>query len=148
MAARVVVHRAKLDQLLSQLVPRSQDTVDQSAQDIQQLSYELAPKLTGALSQSIYVSTPRASDYSQHSSTAQSLNPLAQIEPEVTPNNWQSISGVNVDNAYTAIVGVAVNYGLFNELGTRYMAPRPFLFPSIEGNRDNFFSAMSHIADV
>jgi HK97 gp10 family phage protein len=148
MSVSVTLNNVKLVRLIGQLGPNAATAVDETARSIQELSREIAPRRTGALSQSIYVSTPNESDYGQHASAASSLNPLAQIQQEVTPHNAQYITGPPPDTAYADIVGVAVQYGLFNELGTRYMAPHPFLFPSIEPNKNTFISSMSSIANV
>jgi hypothetical protein len=144
----VTLNMLQLTQLLGDLAPNAAAAVDGTAHSIQQLSSELAPRRTGALAASIYVSTPNGSDYGQHESAAQSLNPEAIITQEVTPNNAQYITGPPPDSAYVDIVGVAVNYGIFNELGTYKMAPHPFLYPSVEPARDAFIASMSHIADV
>ncbi len=148
MSISVTLNMAKMTQLMGQLAPNAAAAVDGTAHGIQQLASELAPRRTGALSQSIYVSTPPTSDYGQHASAAQSLNPDAVIVSEVTASTAQYITGPPPDTAYIDIVGVAVEYGIYNELGTKYMAPHPFLYPSVEPAKDAFISSMSHIADV
>lgn len=44
-----------------------------------------------------------------------------------------------------AVVGTAVSYSIFVELGTHRMASRPYLIPSAEAMRPVFLAAMQHL---
>lgn len=141
------VNKLRLDGLILQLSPRSHAAVDLTANNIRDRAASLAPRRTGSLAESIYVGTPDGSDYSQRAGDARSTNPTAIIVSEVTSSEVLSLSGGS-SNAYVDVVGVAVQHGVFNELGTRFMSAQPFIFPSVEPERDAFVSAMSHVADV
>lgn len=52
------------------------------------------------------------------------------------------------DNAVSAEVGPAAYYGVFVELGTSRMAPRPYLFPAADRHTSNFYAAMEQLADM
>lgn len=54
----------------------------------------------------------------------------AQIHSELAPNR---LSGT---------VEAGTSYAVFLEFGTRYMAPRPFLFPAYEKNRAAFVARL------
>ncbi len=45
----------------------------------------------------------------------------------------------------TAVVGTAVEYGPYVELGTRFMAARPFLYPAAEKVRPEFEAAVKRV---
>lgn len=129
---------------------RMKAAVDTTAENIRTRAYQMAPRDTGSLAESLYVSKGDAdnSDYSQHAARAQTVNPRAVIVPEVMPSLVISLSGVGGPSSYIAIIGAAVSHGIFQELGTRYMAPQPFMFPAIEPERSNFVSIMGGIVDV
>jgi HK97 gp10 family phage protein len=149
MATRVTirVNKDRLDRLIAQLPVNATSAVDDIARDIQERASQIAPRDTGALSASIYVNNGTDSDYVTHAGTAASLNPDAVIVDEVNPDFVLSLFGGG-DNAYTSVVGVAVNYGIFQEFGTRFMPPQPYLIPSVEPARDAFIERMSHVADI
>jgi HK97 gp10 family phage protein len=132
--------------LITSIPVKSKQNVEDAAHAIQQLAAQLAPVQTGALRSSVYVSSPAGSDYAEHSGEAESRNPLAFILDEIKPEFVLSLFGSSSDSTYTAVVGVAVNYGLFIEFGTRYMGAKPFMTPSAEVVRTQFIAAMSNVA--
>lgn len=139
-----ITFRANTDPLVAlvrDFPRRSHRAVDESASAIRDLASQLAPRDTGSLSASLYVATPDGSDYGQHASEAQSLNPNANIVPEVRPEFVMSL-GTGNEGLYVAVVGWAVEHGLFQELGTRYQAAQPFLFPAVENERSAFVTRM------
>lgn len=54
----------------------------------------------------------------------------------------QSIQAMMI-NTYTWNVGTVLPYGRYLEYGTMRIAPRPWLAPAIEANRDNFNRLLS-----
>jgi HK97 gp10 family phage protein len=46
----------------------------------------------------------------------------------------------------TGHVVVGAEYGIYVEMGTRYMSPRPYLLPSVETERVRFFAKMRALA--
>jgi len=123
---------------------RSHRAVDESAKAIRDLASQLAPKDTGSLSVSLYVGTPTESDYGQAAAAAQALNPAAVIIPEVRSEFVLSLQSGN-EGLYVDVVAWAVEHGLYQELGTRYQAAQPFLFPAIENERVQFVDRMRGI---
>ena len=142
----VTLRSNRIPLLLGVLVPRTHTAVLDTANEIQDRANVMAPVDTGALRESIYVSSPDGSDYPQRSGSAQARNPDAIIVPEVTSDFVISFAATNP--TFRAVVGSAVNYSLFQELGTRFMPPQSFMLPAIEVSADAFTDRMSHIADL
>ena len=67
-----------------------------------------------------------------------------EILDEVTPEFAISLSGSN-ENEYAVIVGVAVDYAIFQEEGTRHMAAHPFMRPSILAEEPDFINDMGKL---
>lgn len=147
MAFTTVLNTSRLVGLYGRMTQRAKDAVTESATEMRDLASQLAPRDTGSLAASIYVATPDASDYSERASSAASLNPQANIVPEITSDQVISLGGPG-GKGYIAVVGISVEHGVYNELGTRYMAARPFMLPAAEPERDRFIQTMSHVADV
>jgi HK97 gp10 family phage protein len=123
------------------------EVVDAAAGAVQERATQLAPVDTGALRNSIYVNNGDASDYTQRVGTAQSLNPDMVALEEIDPEFVISVSSTPGVDSYISVVGVAADYGLFQELGTRHNRPQPFMLPAALGTQDDFEQAMTHIAD-
>lgn len=143
--ARTVVRTNRIPQVIAHIVAATNDAVQDTAVAIQNMASQLAPRDTGALAASIYVSSSTESDYDTRVATASALNrdmiPLEEVAPEfVIP-----LAGTNTGNV--AVVGAAAHYGIFNEEGTVHMAPRPFMRPATEGASDDFQSRMSQVAN-
>lgn len=147
MSFKVVLNTARLTGLYSRLTPKARAAVQDAAEDMRDRASQLAPRDTGSLAASLYVATPDGSDYSQRASAARALNSRATIVSEVTPDQVLSLGGES-GKGFIAVVGIAVEHGVFNELGTRFMAPQPFMVPAAEPERDRFISLMSHVADA
>lgn len=150
----VTLRRDRLDRLIGSVASRATAQVAENAAYLRDYASSIAPKDTGAFSQSIYVSGPgEESDYAQRANAARSLNPQAVIIDEVHPASFDSGTSRLRNSAGQfsqpeAVVGSAVNYSVFLEDGTRYMAPRPTFRPAIEATRDRFVAAMKTVADV
>jgi len=83
-----------------------------------------APVRTGFLRDSCYAVTPDGtSTYGEASPPTDDVYLLDEVKPE---------------DDMTGIVGVAANYGIFLEMGTRHMSPRPFFYPGVEAGRAQF----------
>jgi HK97 gp10 family phage protein len=142
----ITIRSNRIDELTRLLVPRTHTAVLETAGDIQDRASFMAPRDTGALSESIYVASADGSDYSQRAGSAGARNPDAVIAPEVNPEFVISFSSSSP--TFRAVVGSAVNYGIFQELGTRFMPPQSFMLPATEVAADAFSERMSHIADL
>jgi len=80
-----------------------------------------APRLTSAMSNSIYTVTQDYDGYSSASGAAKQANPEVLTQPLPTPSG-------NI----LANVGPCVNYAEYVEFGTSRMAAQPFLTPAAE----------------
>lgn len=147
MAFKTVLNTTRLVGLYGRLGPKAKQAVEDTTASMRERAAQLAPKDTGSLAASLYVATPDGSEYSQRSSAARALNPRAIIVSETTPDQVLSLGGGG-GKGFIGVVGIAVEHGVFNELGTRYMAPRPFMLPAAEPERDGFITLMSHVADA
>lgn len=117
---------AALDQA-SQQIPRK------TALDIQAGYAANAPRDTGFMANSAYVTTIDSSTYGNAGTPPKD----AYLLPEEKP----------VDK-YTAIVAVGANYAIYPELGTVHMAPRPAFYPAIDAARPGFEAATAAIKDA
>lgn len=114
----------KFDIAISQVIRKA-------AFDIQAKAQGSAPVDTGFLKNSIYTVTSDSSNYGN----AGSLPKGASLLPEIP----------GPPDAHTAYVAVGANYGIYVEMGTRHMPPKPYLDPAVETVRPSFESAMSAI---
>lgn len=120
------------------------DVVRDAANACAQFAINISPVRTGALKSSWYVSGPnQESDYSSAADFAERLNPLAIIMDEATADLVEPDLKQPV-----AIISSAVNYAIFLEEGTRYMAPQPILTPAAEVARTTLLNGMKGIADI
>jgi HK97 gp10 family phage protein len=145
--ASIVVRSNHIGTLVTHLEQRMHEIVDEAAGQVQTRASQIAPVDTGALRNSIYVNNGDASDYSQRVGTAQSLNPDMVALEEITPEFVISVSTSPGDESYLSVVGVAADYGLFQELGTSRNRAQPFMLPSALGAQGDFETAMTHIAE-
>lgn len=145
--ATIVLRSNNIGRFLEHLNQNMHQIVDAAATDIQTRASQIAPVDTGALRNSIYVNNGDSSDYGQRVSTAQSLNRDMIALDEITPEFVISVSTSPSDNAYISVVGVAADYGLFQELGTVHHRAQPFMLPSALGVQGDFETAMSHVAE-
>lgn len=75
-----------------------------------------APKITGFMANSIYITAKDYDTYGQRVvGNGQLLPPVAQ------PESWT-----------TVIVAVGAAYGIYVEMGSRYVPARPYLIPALE----------------
>jgi HK97 gp10 family phage protein len=80
---------------------------------------------TGRMLGSVYASTPQGSDY--HGGE--------QMLPEEKPTSKTE-----------AVIGVAAEYGVYNELGTVHMSGKPFFSPGLEQTKDDLDKALEGVA--
>lgn len=64
------------------------------------------------------------------------------LSPVDTGLNRAEIHSNLAPNRLSGTVEAGTSYAVFLEFGTRYMAPRPFLFPAYEKNRDAFLARL------
>lgn len=111
--------------LLPALQVAVQDTATDVASHIQETITANGQVQTGHMLDSVYVNGPLGSTYSGGGKD--------------TAEESYSGSGVG------AVVGVSAFYSIFQELGTRFMPPHPFVDPGTRASAENF---MSHLAQV
>ena len=93
-------------------------------------AYDVCPKDTGFLASSIYTSTSEGSTYGQTNGPAPGD---AYLLPE----------GPEVSDPFTGYVGVAANYGVYLEFGTRFQPAQPYFYPAVDAGRVRFEAALS-----
>src|SRR6266568_6899945 len=89
-----------------------------------------APKRTGWMASTIYTVTSEGSTYGQTNGPAPGD---AYLLPE----------GPEVSDPFTGYVGVASSYGIFVEMGTRFMGAQPYFYPAVDAGRVRFDAALS-----
>src|SRR2546421_7265287 len=91
-----------------------------------------APRATGFMAESAYVSSTDGSTYGQ----GQAPPGDAYLLPEVTPSDDME-----------AVAGVAASYSGFVEMGTRFMAAQPAFYPAVETAKGFFNDKLAHIEE-
>jgi len=144
---RLVVRRNNVPQLIKFIQEQTRTAVDETAFDIQTDAAQMAPRDTGSLAASIYINNGDESDYTQRVAVAESLNRDVVILERIDPEFVISLSG-GPDASYGSVVGVAAAHGIFQELGTRFQPPQPFMIGAAEVARDDFEARMSRVASI
>ncbi len=93
-------------------------------------AYDACPKDTGFLASSIYTVTSEGSTYGQTNGPAPGDSYLLPEGPEVS-------------DPFTGYVGVAASYGIFVEMGTRFMPAQPYFYPAVEEGRVRLDATLS-----
>jgi hypothetical protein len=93
--------------------------IRKAAIDIQGRAMILAPRRTGFLRNSIYISMKDESSYGQK---VEGADPGKRLLPEVERPNIIT----------KAIVAVGAEYGLYIEMGSRFSPAHPFLIPAAD----------------
>lgn len=137
----------------ARITDKSKDTVRDSAKFMREYARGIAPVRTGAFKASLYINGPgNESDYFAVAAAAALLNPKANTIGELVAATLDAGVGqlrnsLGQFSRDEAVVGSAVEYSVYLEEGTRYMAPRPTLRPAAEATRQHFAQAMQHVAD-
>lgn len=79
---------------------------------------------TGFMLGSVYASTPQGSDYTGGDKALPEEKPSSNTE---------------------AIIGVAAEYGIFNDMGTVHMSGKPIAAPAMDRTREDFDKAMQGV---
>lgn len=125
-----------LPELIEALQKTADEAVRKAAFDIQAAAMDNAPVgETGYLKSSIYTVTDQSSSYGQG---LEAPAPGAYLLPEAELLH---------DGSSNALIGVGANYGVYQEMGTIYMAAQPFLGPAIEQVAPSFEEAMSRLEE-
>ncbi len=122
--ARLVFNR--LPRVSAELAPMASQVVRKTAFDVQATAQDLSAVDTGAQKASIYTDTDDGSTYREAVGAASKRRPGSRFLPAVPRPNDLS-----------AIVGVGVEYGIYNEL-----RGRAFMGPAAEQHRGSFEAAM------
>lgn len=119
-----------LPQMSEELHNTLSEIVGRTAASMEAMAAVNAPVDTGFLKGSIYsTSVAQGSTYGQNAITPPTK--YSYLLPEEVP-----------DDDMTAIIGVAANYGIFLELGTRYQPAQPYLLPAMFRAQDMFETAI------
>jgi len=135
---------SQIPALVSGIQTKATANVASAGKFCQNYAQLVAPKDTGALAASIYVSGPGDdTTYPQAESGAIDRNPLIrEVVTEIKPQEVDDKSGPQHP---VAVIAPAAPYGIFQEDGTRYMAPQPFMRPAAEQTRNQFLGLMVNI---
>jgi hypothetical protein len=119
-------------------------TVKKTAMDIQAVAAINAPKDTGFLASSIYTVTGTQSGYGKTTTISNTGKrrhkklDTTSLLPEIPPP----------PDAYTAYVVVGASYGIYVEMGTRFMAAQPYFYPAVDFVQPLFEAELSKIANM
>ena len=109
MTTRVFTDTTNLNRLIDRIPGNKRELVKSVAFQVEALAKMKAPVDTGALRNSIYTSL-------------QSSNNPPIEATETLPNPTDDV---------TAFVGPSVEYAIYQELGTSFMEPQPYLLPAL-----------------
>lgn len=70
---------------------------------------------------------------------------LAKERAPVRTGNLRN-SIISANSGLRAVIAPTAGYGVFVELGTRRMAPQPFLFPALDAAEPGFLKAVEQLA--
>lgn len=141
MGIRVTVRSNKIAATSASITKNATQAVSDTVEAGGRLASALSPVRTGSLSSSWYASGPNGvSNYPQSAEEAFGLNPLAYILDELTPE----VAEPDLPQP-CAILASAVEHDIFVEEGTRYMSPRPILYPTAEAMRNQFLDLLKQV---
>lgn len=126
-----------LPEVAAQMPEIASKLVRKAAFDIAARAISGPPRKTGFMKGSIYVAV--------HSGDNEYPYPDG-LEPD--EGDGYMLDEVQSPNDLTAIVAVGANYGVFVELGTRYMSAQPYLTPAAEIVRPQYLKAMEGLTDL
>ena len=107
--------------------------VKETATDIQTAAASTAPLgETGFLISSIYRVTSEESTYGQNLAEP---HKGSYLMPEIE----------KPEDDLTAYVGVGANYGIYVEMGTRFMTAQPYFYPAVEQAKTTFQNKLDAI---
>ena len=109
MTTRVFTDTTNLNRLIDRIPGNKRELVKSIAFQVEALAKMKAPVDTGALRNSIYVS----------------------LLDSHTPPKEATENLPVPDNDVTAFVGPSVEYAIYQELGTSFMEPQPYLLPAL-----------------
>lgn len=112
--------------------------VRKAAFDIQANAQANAPVDTGFLKASIYTVAEGGSGYEAARAAAEARNAERAVDQVALPS-------VGIGQA-AAMVVVGASYGLYVEMGSVHMAPRPFLAPAVARVKPQFDEAFRRLA--
>ncbi len=127
----------ELDRILKNMPAKRSKIIRKTAFKIEERAKKLAPVALGALMNSIFTKTEKSSGYGDAVTGARESNPDVNFIPE---SEFPVPEG-------GAIIGAAVEYAVFVELGTSRMATRPFLSVAGEMTRNDFENELKELTE-
>jgi hypothetical protein len=149
----VFVRYNRIPTVQGSIVEKTVDAVRESSHYMQDIAKSIAPVLTGAFRESIYVNGPNdESDYSERAGAAANLRPGVVLVPEqiaanLDPQVQRLRDRLGRFSLPEAIVSSAVIYAAYLEEGTAFMAPRPTFRQAALMTEQPFKNAMMKVAD-
>ena len=108
--------------------------------------YDDLLKLSADLGKASYEATRRAQKVV--AKTAADIEATAKSLAAVDTGTMRNSIGTTISGGgLTAEVGPTVDYAIYNEYGTRRMAPRPFMGPALERHSEPFVQAVAKITE-
>lgn len=80
--------------------------------------------------------------------SAADLEAAAKMLAPVDTGNLRASIGTTMASATEAEIGPTANYGIYLEMGTSKMAPRPYMKPATDRVEPGFVAAMEKVADL
>jgi HK97 gp10 family phage protein len=115
----VILVKSIMDGLAATISEAADERLYALGKKIAQEASSNAPKLTGALSESIYVTTTKQSTYGGAAGTAEDLRP-GHLLDEASASQHE------------ALIGPCQDYGADVEFGTLHQRAQPYLVPAAE----------------
>lgn len=134
----VTITHNRFPEIAAKLPNEADKVVRKTSFDIERDAKIFAPVDTGALENSIYVKTDKSSGYNGAVQDAKTANPDVKLLPEMAN-----------PGAHTAVIGPAVEYGIYPELGTRNpnYPKQPYMTPAAERHKPKFEEAVRQMLD-
>ncbi|SRR6266704_3492659 len=118
--------------IASRIVPACKRVVRETAKDIQDMTVINAPAETHWLQSSVYRATDQGVQYSgaKFTGTGYQLQSKEMFPPELPSSDME------------AIAGVGATYGIYVEMGTRFMPAQPYFYPAVAWADAHFMHAL------
>ncbi len=118
--------------IASRIVPACKRVVRETAKDIQDMTVINAPAETHWLQSSVYRATDQGVQYSgaKFTGTGYQLQSKEMFPPEMPSSDME------------AIAGVGATYGIYVEMGTRFMPAQPYFYPAVAWASAHFMHAL------
>src|SRR5437660_8599207 len=118
--------------IASRIIPACKRVVRTTAKDIRDMATINAPRDTGWLESGMYAATDQGVQYSgaKFTGTGYQLQSKEMFPPELPSDELE------------AIAGVGATYGIYVEMGTRFMPAQPYFYPAVAWSNAHFMQSL------